>query len=87
MEIQNMNLKMGRLTCILILVVLITKPLPGEQISIPGDTSWISYYSKYFYNFPDKDFLYHLNDRLLFKGPLEDNLELHPLRVSLANVI
>lgn len=42
---------------------------PGNQpinIIIPGDVSRICYYTDYFYNFPSEDFLYYLNDRMLF---------------------
>jgi hypothetical protein len=40
--------------------------LRGENIIIPGDVSRICFYSNFFYNFPSEDFLYYLNDRLLF---------------------
>jgi len=40
--------------------------LYGEMVVIPGDVSRICYYTNYFYNFPTEDFLYYLNDRLLF---------------------
>lgn len=38
----------------------------GTEIIIPGDVNRICYYTDFFYNFPARDFIYHLNDRLLF---------------------
>lgn len=40
--------------------------LSGESAVIPGDIDKICTYTNFFYNFPAEDFLYYLNDRLLF---------------------
>lgn len=36
------------------------------MVRIPGDVNRISNYTNFFYNYPSEDFIYHLNDRLLF---------------------
>lgn len=50
----------------LFLFILPLSRLWGESITIPGDVNAISFYTKFFYNLPGRDFIYYFNDRLLF---------------------
>jgi len=59
----------------------------GEAVAIPGDVGRISYYSNYFYNFPSEDFLYYLNDRLLYTERPDDVIIENGLRYHLLKII
>jgi len=59
----------------------------GEAVAIPGDVGRISYYSNYFYNFPSEDFLYYLNDRLLYTERQDDVIIENGLRYHLLKII
>lgn len=51
-------------------------PVFADDIVIPGDVSRISYFTNFFYNYPNQDFIYYLNDRLLYsEKPDEKVLE------------
>lgn len=59
----------------------------GENIDIPGDISRLCYYSNFFYNFPSGDFLYYLNDRLLFSEKPDEMIIEKGLRDKLLEVV
>ena len=68
----------------LVSLCLFTYP---ESIIIPGDEHNICMYTDYFYNLPEKDFIYHLNDRLLFSELSDEKLNRRGLRQKLLNII
>jgi len=47
---------------------------PAEAVTVPGDVNAICLYSDFFYNLPQNDFIYYLNDRLLYTEPPNDQL-------------
>jgi hypothetical protein len=59
---------------------------PGETVIIPQTINHISYYTDFFYNLPDGDFLYYLNDRLLFSDPPNEKLFDNGIRLKLLRV-
>jgi len=73
---------------ILLFPVVFTVPfLSGETITIPGDISRICYYTDFFYNFPSDDFIYYLNDRLLFSEKPDEVIIEKGLRDRLLEII
>jgi hypothetical protein len=60
------------LFCGFILVVF--SCLHSESILIPGDVNALCYYGNFFYNLPENDFIYYLNDGLLFNEPPDDKI-------------
>ena len=76
------------LLVLLLWVVAFNKPLlPADTVVIPGDVSRICYYSNYFYNFPTEDFLYYLNDRLLFWERPDDFIVPNGIRDRLLKIV
>jgi hypothetical protein len=75
------------LVLLLPLMMLDLPGLHGESVILPGDVSRICYYSNYFYNFPSEDFLYYLNDRLLFSERPEDFIVPNGLRDRLLQLV
>lgn len=59
-------MKKHHYAAVLLLVIAFTVPLSGETAVIPGDVDQICSYTNFFYNNPSEDFIYFLNDRLLF---------------------
>ncbi len=62
-----MSAKQGYLLVFVILAA-VTSPLAlsADVATIPGDVNRVSYYTNFFYNYPAEDFLFYLNDRLLY---------------------
>jgi hypothetical protein len=87
MNINN-NHKIKRIIFSLFFIFLVfaVPLLHGENIIIPGDVSRLCYYSNFFYNFPSEDFLYYLNDRLLFWERPDDMIVPNGLRDKLLKV-
>ena len=85
----NKNQRFKRIIFILFLLFLVfaVPVLPGENIIIPGDVSRLCYYSNFFYNFPSEDFLYYLNDRLLFWEKPDDLIVPGGLRDKLLKTV
>jgi hypothetical protein len=81
------NRKRIGLLCLLVLVIGCVSPLPAEDIVIPGDVNRISYYTNFFYNYPDRDFIYYLNDRLLYAEKPDEKILERGLRNKLRKVI
>ncbi len=63
---KNTNKVIISIVFILAMLIWSTLPLWGINIVIPGDEGRICYHVNFFYNFPSEDFLYYLNDLLLF---------------------
>ncbi len=61
--------------------------LAGEAVFIPGNISRLVDYSNFFYNYTSDDFLYYLNDRMLFSEPPDGALEDGLLRDTLLGVV
>jgi len=59
-------MKKSYFVAILLLAMAFTPPLSAETVVVPGDIDQISSYTNFFYNNPSEDFIYFLNDRLLF---------------------
>lgn len=62
-------------------------PLTGAECVIPGDPDMISFYTDFFYSGTGRDFLFHLNERLLSlekpSGPLQaSGLRARLLKIS-----
>jgi hypothetical protein len=85
----NKNHRIKRIIFLLFLLFLVfaVTLLHGENIIIPGDVSRLCYYSNFFYNFPSEDFLYYLNDRLLFWERPDDLIVPNGLRDKLLKVV
>ena len=82
-----MNVKATKI-CILIflLSILSIQAMADKTIILPGTIHHICYYTDFFYNLPDNDFIYYLNDRLLFSDPPNEKLFDAGLRRKLLNV-
>ena len=56
--------------CLTLLAVLAAviwySQLYADVVTIPGDVNRISYFTNFFYNYPAEDFVFYLNDRLLY---------------------
>ncbi len=72
---------------ILIMVFGLTAPLPGMTVTIPGDVNRLCSYTNFFYYFPSQDFIYYLNDRLLFSEPPDERLVKKALRHKIVNIV
>jgi hypothetical protein len=84
-----MNHRLARLGIFAILLLSVAaspKTLAGEAVSVPGDANRLCYYSNFFYNFPTDDFLYYLNERMLFSEPPDGTLAKDRLRIILLGV-
>ncbi|UCH96794.1 MAG: hypothetical protein JSV88_08055, partial [Candidatus Aminicenantes bacterium] len=86
-RIQRQQVKQIIFPLFFLLLVSALPGLHGENITIPGDVSRLCYYSNYFYNFPSEDFLYYLNDRLLFWERPDDLVVPNGLRDKLLSVV
>jgi hypothetical protein len=83
---KNQRIKRIIFSLFLLFPVFAVPSLHGENIIIPGDVSRLCYYSNFFYNFPSEDFLYYLNDRLLFWEKPDDLIVPNGLRDKLLKV-
>lgn len=83
---KNHQIKRIIFSLFLLFLVFAVSLLYGENIIIPGDVSRLCYYSNFFYNFPSEDFLYYLNDRLLFWERPDDLIVPNGLRDKLLKV-
>jgi len=73
----------------LVTSLLASPAVAGEAsfIVVPGNMADLCYYSNFFYNFPSEDFIYYLNDRLLFTEAPDGRLEKDRLRLPLLGLI
>lgn len=81
MKIKSLKTMIGGL-CLL----LYSLSIEGATVIIPENIHNICYYTDFFYNLPDHDFIYHLNDRLLFSDPPNEKLFDSGIRRKLLNV-
>ena len=72
---------------ILFLLICCALSLPAATVTIPGDVSSISFYTGFFYNLPADDFIYYLNDRLLFFENPDGRLFPTGVRIQLRRVL
>lgn len=84
----TLKIKAEKLFFTILLLSLAASPvmLAGEAVIIPGNVDRLCVYSNYFYNFPNDDFIYYLNDRLLFSEPPDGKIAKDRLRMSLLGV-
>lgn len=72
---------------ILILFMGINHILPALTVTIPGDVNRLCSYTHFFYYFPTQDFIYYLNDRLLFSEPPDERLVKDGLRHKILKIV
>lgn len=72
---------------LIVLSALTVAPLRGGKITIPGDVNRLCHYTDFFYNYPDRDFIYYLNDRLLFSEAPDERLVKNGLRHRITNIV
>ncbi|MCK4836816.1 MAG: hypothetical protein KAT17_09270, partial [Candidatus Aminicenantes bacterium] len=76
----------NKIITIMIFLILFTQTVTGETVIIPETINHISYYTDFFYNLPDHDFIYYLNDRLLYSDPPNEKLFDNGIRMKLLRV-
>jgi hypothetical protein len=81
-----MNIKSITTFAIIACLVVSSLALKATTVIIPENIHNICYYTDFFYNLPDQDFIYHLNDRLLFSDPPNERLFDSGIRRKLLNV-
>ncbi len=59
----------------------------GEMVQIPGNSTILSRYLNFYYNLPSKDFIYHLNDMLVYSEAPNDKLFKRGVREKLMKII
>jgi len=73
---------------LLLFSTLITSTtIAGEMVQIPGNSTILSRYLNFYYNFPSKDFIYHLNDMLIHSEAPTDKLFKRGVRDKLFKII
>ena len=72
---------------IFLFLIIIFPNLRSEKIAVPGNPVLLSRYINFYYNLPTKDFLYHLNDLLLFSEAPSDSLIKNGIRKKILNII
>jgi len=83
---MKISIRKGRLW--LVLGCLLSVPaLWPTQIVVPESINHLCYYTDFFYNLPKDDFIYYLNDRLLYSEPPDDELFDSGLRSKLEKII
>ncbi|MBN2346777.1 MAG: hypothetical protein JXO51_10350 [Candidatus Aminicenantes bacterium] len=65
---------MKRGIALLLLGLGLAGAIGAENAIVPGDVNSLCYYDNFFYNLPERDFLFYFNDALLFTEPPDDNL-------------
>lgn len=75
-------------TVICLMVLFLFVPLlRGEKAVIPGDVNRVCDYTNFFYNFPAEDFIYYLNERLLFTDKPDGKILGSGIRNKLLSVV
>jgi len=73
---------------ILLLTTLVTpSAFAGEMVQIPGNSTILARYLNFYYNLPSKDFIYHLNDMLIYSEAPTDKLFKKGVREKLLKII
>jgi hypothetical protein len=65
---------MKKIILCLLLALILTRVTPGETAFIPGNVNALCYFDNFFYNLPENDFFYYLNDAMLYSEPPDDQL-------------
>lgn len=76
----------GKTTILILFLMLSHGIASADTVIIPQTINHISYYTDFFYNLPDHDFIYYLNDRLLFSDPPNEKLFDNGIRMKLLRV-
>ncbi len=83
-----MKLNQGSLIfLILFFTVVGSIRMPADAVIIPGDVSRVSYYTNFFYNYPAEDFVFYLNDRLLYSEKPDGKIMENGIRNQLLMVM
>ncbi len=72
---------------ILIYSIFTFNVLSGEEVAIPGNPTTLARYLDFFYNFPSRDFIYHLNDMLIFSEAPTKKIFKKGIRSKLLKII
>ncbi|MCK4890728.1 MAG: hypothetical protein KAS97_12410, partial [Candidatus Aminicenantes bacterium] len=59
----------------------------GEKVDIPGNSTILSRYLNFYYNLPSKDFIYHLNDMLIYSEAPTNKLFKRGVRDKLLKIV
>jgi len=59
----------------------------GEMVRIPGNSTILARYLNFYYNLPSKDFIYHLNDMLVYSEAPTNKLFKRGVRDKLMKII
>lgn len=73
--------------CAFLVIIACIGPLYGETVVIPGDINRICSYTDFFYHFPSENFVYYLNDRLLFMERPDGKIADSGLRNKLLKIV
>jgi hypothetical protein len=65
---------MRRTILLALLGAAIVSPIGGETITIPGTIYSLCRWNNFFFNLPERDFIYCLNDALLFSEPPDNRV-------------
>lgn len=71
----------------LLLALILTKIAPGETAFIPGNVNALCFFDNFFYNLPENDFFYYLNDTMLYSEPPDDQIYESGRRVKFLKLI
>ncbi|MCP4219871.1 MAG: hypothetical protein GY765_34885 [bacterium] len=82
-----MKIKQLTIAMVVLSAILLPALLQGNTVMIPGDSSRICYYTDFFYNNPTEDFLYYLNDRLLYLEQPDGVIARKGLRSRLLKIV
>ncbi len=76
------------LILILLFIALLTATsFAGERVIIPGNSTILSRYLNFYYNLPSKDFIYHLNDMLIYSEAPTNKLFKKGIRNKLFKIV
>ncbi len=70
-----------------LLLLIISTTYANEQVNIPGTSTILSRYLNFYYNLPSKDFIYHLNDMLIFSEAPTNKIFKRSVREKLGKII
>ncbi len=73
--------------CAFLITIACVGPLHGESVVIPGSIDRICSYTDVFYHFPSENFVYYLNDRLLFMERPDGKIEESGCRNKLLKIV
>lgn len=71
----------------LLFQLVLVSNINGETVKIPGNATLLSRYISFYYNLPTKDFIYHLNDLLIFSEAPTKALIKNGIRKKILNIV